>query len=153
MALDKLVDSTQLDADLTTVANAIRAKGGTSAQLSFPSGMAAAIAAISGGGGLTPTDTYTFTEAYSTRDDLWELFKTLVSGNTDPLAIWIREDFSAVPNAELSVVAESNGQIYYNTHIFRRYKTSAVNTWLYSNASTSAPVGKVMKRYVIIGSD
>lgn len=50
MALDKLVDSSQLDADLTTVANAIRTKGGTSAQLSFPSGMAQAIAAIPTGG-------------------------------------------------------------------------------------------------------
>ena len=29
MAVDKLVDSTQLDADLTSVANAIRTKGGT----------------------------------------------------------------------------------------------------------------------------
>lgn len=51
MALDKLVDSTQLDADLTTVANAIRTKGGTSAQLAFPSGFASAIAAIPSGGG------------------------------------------------------------------------------------------------------
>ena len=50
MALDKLVDSTQLDADLTTVANAIRTKGGTSAQLAFPQGMADAIAAIPSGG-------------------------------------------------------------------------------------------------------
>lgn len=55
MALDKLVDSAQLDADLTTVANAIRTKGGTSAALSFPDGMADAIAAIqTGGGGSTP---------------------------------------------------------------------------------------------------
>ena len=153
MALDKLVDSTQLDADLTTVANAIRAKGGTSAQLSFPSGMAAAIAAISGGGGLTPTDTYTFTEAYSTRDDLWELFKTLVSGNTDPLAIWIREDFSTLADAELSAVLETVGQIHYETHVFRRYKNSANNSWTYSNATTRASVGTVMKRYVIVGSD
>lgn len=38
MAVDKLVDSTQLDANLTSVANAIRAKGSTSAQLAFPTG-------------------------------------------------------------------------------------------------------------------
>ena len=43
MALDTLVDGTQLDADLTTVANAIRTKGGTSASLSFPSGFVSAI--------------------------------------------------------------------------------------------------------------
>ena len=51
MAVDKLVDSTQLDSDLTSVANAIRTKGGTSASLAFPSGFVSAINAISGGGG------------------------------------------------------------------------------------------------------
>lgn len=51
MAVDKLVDSTQLDSDLTSVANAIRTKGGTSAQLAFPSGFVSAIDAIPTGGG------------------------------------------------------------------------------------------------------
>ena len=51
MALDKLVDSTQLDADLTSVANAIRTKGGTSAQLAFPAGFVSAVEAIPTGGG------------------------------------------------------------------------------------------------------
>lgn len=48
MAVDKLVDSTQLDADLTSVANAIRTKGGTSAQLAFPAGFVQAIWDIAG---------------------------------------------------------------------------------------------------------
>lgn len=52
MAIDKAVDSTELDNGLTTVANAIRSKGGTSEQLSFPDGMAEAIAAIPSGGGI-----------------------------------------------------------------------------------------------------
>lgn len=51
MAVDKLVDSTQLDSDLTAVANAIRTKGGTSASLAFPSGFVDAIDAIETGGG------------------------------------------------------------------------------------------------------
>ena len=51
MAADKLVDSTQLDADLTSVANAIRTAGGTSASLAFPAGFVTAIGNISGGGG------------------------------------------------------------------------------------------------------
>lgn len=38
------------DTDLTTVANAIRTKGGTSAQLTFPSGFASAIANLPEGG-------------------------------------------------------------------------------------------------------
>lgn len=51
MSVDKLVDSTQLDTDLTSVANAIRTKGGTSAQLAFPAGFVSAIDAIPTGGG------------------------------------------------------------------------------------------------------
>jgi hypothetical protein len=51
MALDKLVDSTQLDTGLTAVANAIRTKGGTSAQLAFPAGFVSAVEAIETGGG------------------------------------------------------------------------------------------------------
>lgn len=53
MAIDKLVDSSQLDNDLTLVANAIRTKGGTSASLTFPGDFVSAINAISGGGGST----------------------------------------------------------------------------------------------------
>lgn len=54
MAVDKLVDSTQLNADLTSVANAIRTKGGTNASLAFPAGFVSAVEAIpSGGGGIT----------------------------------------------------------------------------------------------------
>lgn|GEM_PF-3308121 len=51
MAVDKLVDSTQLDTDLTAVANAIRTKGGTSVPLAFPSGFVSAVEAIETGGG------------------------------------------------------------------------------------------------------
>jgi len=49
MALDKLVDSSQLDADLTSVANAIRTKGGTSAQLAFPAGFVNAVENLQSG--------------------------------------------------------------------------------------------------------
>lgn len=41
------------DTDLTTVANAIRTKGGTSASLEFPDGFASAISNIPSGGGST----------------------------------------------------------------------------------------------------
>lgn len=50
MAYDKVVDSAQLDADLTAVADAIRAKGGTDAQLAFPSDFVSAVQAIAAGG-------------------------------------------------------------------------------------------------------
>lgn len=50
MAVDKAVDSTQLNNDLSSVANAIRAKGGTSASLAFPAGFVSAVEAIPTGG-------------------------------------------------------------------------------------------------------
>ena len=51
MALDKVVDSAVLDAGMTSVANAIRAKTGNADMLVWPDGFKAAIEAISGGGG------------------------------------------------------------------------------------------------------
>lgn len=51
MAIDKSIDSTQLAADLTSVADAIRSKGGTSAQLAFPAEFVSAIEAIATGSG------------------------------------------------------------------------------------------------------
>lgn len=53
MAIDKAVDSTQLNSDLTSVANAIRTKGGTSGSLAFPAGFVSAIQNIPTGGGGT----------------------------------------------------------------------------------------------------
>lgn len=50
MAVDKLVDSSQLNSDLTSVANAIRAKSGGSGQLAFPSGFISEIGNIPSGG-------------------------------------------------------------------------------------------------------
>ena len=49
MAVDKLVDSTQLNSDLTSVANAIRTKSGGSSPLAFPAGFVSEIGNISGG--------------------------------------------------------------------------------------------------------
>lgn len=49
MAYDKVIDSSVLDANLKSVANAIRTKGGTSANLAFPTGFVNAISAIETG--------------------------------------------------------------------------------------------------------
>ena len=49
MALDKVVDSAALDAEMTSVANAIRAKTGNTDMLAWPDGFLAAIAEITGG--------------------------------------------------------------------------------------------------------
>lgn len=66
MAYDKAVDSAQLDADLTLVADAIRTKGGTDAQLVFPSGFVSAVQAFeigSGNHGIIARDVFTATES------------------------------------------------------------------------------------------
>jgi uncharacterized membrane protein len=55
MGYDAKVDSSQLNSDLTSVANAIRTKGGTSSQLAFPDGFVSAVQAIPTG--TTPTGT------------------------------------------------------------------------------------------------
>ena len=72
MSVDKLVDSTQLDADLTSVANAIRTKGGTSAQLAFPADFVQAIEDIETGGGVPPTSAYIQTGLIH----LWDAIET-----------------------------------------------------------------------------
>ncbi len=78
MAYDKAVDSAQLDADLTTVADAIRAKGGTSASLAFPAGFASAIAAISSGGGSDLASIDVYVADYYVTDDI-----TITTGALD----------------------------------------------------------------------
>lgn len=86
MAVDKLVDSTQLDSDLTSVANAIRTKGGTSAQMAFPAGFVSAVQAIPTG--ITPTGTKQISIAQN--------------GTTT-------EDVAAYANAEITVDVQGGG--------------------------------------------
>lgn len=60
MAYDKVVDSAQLDAGMTEVAQAIRAKGGTTEQLAWPDGFKAAVESIETG--ITPTGSVAISE-------------------------------------------------------------------------------------------
>ena len=66
MAYDKVVDSTVLDAGLTQIASAIRAKTGTGGTLTFPSGFVSAIEGLSGGGATEPY----IEETYGQKGDL-----------------------------------------------------------------------------------
>lgn len=86
MAVDKLVDSTQLDADLTSVANAIRAKSGGSSQLAFPAGFVSEIGNIPTGG--QSNFTLIGTKVFSNRSEYTsttaeELDTQIVISNTD----------------------------------------------------------------------
>lgn len=87
MAYDKAVDSAALDAGLTSVADAIRQKGGTSAALSFPQGFVDAIGEISGGGGGIAVPAY---NPHVDADGVWHR----------PTEWPVLDDLPAVPNAD-----------------------------------------------------
>lgn len=163
MSVDKLVDSTQLDSDLTSVANAIRTKGGTSAQLSFPSGFVNAVGAIPSGN-WTLIDTkvfqnvaeYTNTSAYdemdtginiSNTDYAWGYIVTTcdsaIEGANDwgmTVSLWGRYT--------------SNGAIMSDYHAMQRGCATLSKASMTSAANSSAAYGvRVMnnKNTVIIG--
>lgn len=69
MATYKVVDADQLDADMSGVADSIRAKGGTTEQLAWPDGYKAAIEAITVGSDET-TETYVKDEALAVANNL-----------------------------------------------------------------------------------
>lgn len=88
MSVDKLVDSTQLNSDLTSIANAIRTRGGTSAQLAFPAGFVGAIAAIpSGGGGSLKYEIGSFTLANDANNTIVAIPHTLGEA-PDVVFVW-----------------------------------------------------------------
>lgn len=138
MAVDKLVDSTQLDADLTSVANAIRTKGGTSAALAFPADFVSAIAAIPSGGGSVQTGTVAgngsvditipvngtvsaiivYTEDFSTGVNYENVEVTAVSG----VGFWGVALASALTPARALYKAESS----YTTGIYVTFATGSV---------------------------
>ena len=89
MAVDKLVDSAQLDADLTSVANAIRTKGGTSAQLAFPADFVQAIEAISGGGGDNPYLTAEYTATSKNVPHIYTDYRFRPKYKTE-LILWVQ---------------------------------------------------------------
>lgn len=95
MATYKLVDSEKLDADLTTVADAIRAKTGGEEPLSFPEGMAGEMDAVFEAGKKSEWDA--FWDAYQEdgrRDDYLFAFSGL--GWTDNI---FRPKYDIVPRS------------------------------------------------------
>ena len=144
MAVDKLVDSTQLDADLTSVANAIRTKGGTSAQLAFPAEFVSAIGDIETGGGgsgytLVKSGTYT-----TTSDASATLYIPVGDYSGTPKAILVCVD------APLDGIAQAIAQVNYYVaepaevysafahSIMYQKLRSAANAYSYNCLSNSA---------------
>ena len=101
MAYDKIVDSTQLNSDLTDVADAIRTKGGTSSPLSFPTGFVNAIDAIQTGGSATLIEkSITANGTYNASSDSADGYSKVV----------VSVPASAVDTGTKSITANGNNQ-------------------------------------------
>ena len=76
MAIDKAIDSAQLNTDLTSIADAIREKAGLTDSFVFPEGFVQAIAGIEAGGGKIANGSWTPTsngETYTVTHNLGEI--------------------------------------------------------------------------------
>ena len=100
------------DTDLTTVANAIRTKGGTSASLSFPDGFATAIGNISGGGGGSTliTKSITANGTYNANSDSADGYSSVTVAVPSRLVIGTFQ--SATAATRLSVTIPYTGSGY-----------------------------------------
>lgn len=116
MALDKLVDGAQLDSDLGDIADAIRAKGGTSAELEFPQGFVDAVDAIPTG--TTPTGTINIISngTYDVTDKATAIVNVpgVTPTGTKQISITANgtttEDVTNYASAEITVIVPSAGQ-------------------------------------------
>lgn len=105
MAYDKVIDSAALDANLTTVAEAIRSKGGMSASLAFPSGFADAISAIKTGGNLV-------VKTITIASELTNTTKTLVTADS-----FVKEHYGCTGFAAVLIPADS-ASIANSTNVY-----------------------------------
>lgn len=92
--------------DLTTVADAIRTKGGTDAQLAFPGGFTAAIQSISSGGGLTVSgtnlhDVSTDTKNYYLEKGVETAYNSWDTTDYIPIEAGVVYAFFDTPNAQI----------------------------------------------------
>ena len=94
------------DTDLTAVADAIRTKGGTSADLTFPSGFVSAIQAIPTGGGSwkAATGSFTPTQIYNTNVDVKITDDTTI-GFTPTMFILALKDRTDVSGVQYAMLA------------------------------------------------
>lgn len=105
MSYDELVDSVQLDANLASVANAIRGKNGTSEQIPFPDGFVAAINALATGGALTINTT----NLHDTTTDIADTF--LGNGIETAYSGWSTTDYIPIVANTVYAITSTGGQI------------------------------------------
>lgn len=143
MAIDKAIDSVKLESDLTSIADAIRSKGGTSDELAFPAGFVSAIGAISAGGSV------------KIASGRIEFNEKIVVGNTLENAITIEHNLGVVPDLFLFSFANTAG---YNSashlRIFVAFSgEGAKNAQTISVEGASAALGSSQNGSSIMYSD
>lgn len=107
MAFDKVIDSAQLDADLTSVADAIRERAGTSGKLDFPSGMVSAVPSV-----------FTAGEEAERKRCVAKHYAEVFYGNGQTSVSFhvpFEPDFIAVLCSDSDVYKESSGVVYSAT--------------------------------------
>lgn len=141
MAYDKVIDSSVLDANLTSVANAIRSKGGSSASLAFPAGFVNAISQIETG--KVTTEVHDITIA----SDL--IAKSTYRPNLFKGSEFVKQHYSdenffmlLVPLGDGAAKANTLGGMFTSGRsIFRIGSTNYYTVHFYANSSAAVALG------------
>jgi hypothetical protein len=146
MSVDKLVDSTQLDTDLTSVADAIRAKTGGTADLAFPADFVSEIGSISGGGEgwtwdtlaskQTPAGAVSFKTA--TAIDAQAFYNRKGITSVDITGITIVDNYAFAEDGNITDVTGADDLITLGSYAFRNCSKLG---WLYFPKCTSIKTG------------
>lgn len=130
MALDKVIDSAQLDADLTSIADAIREKAGVSDSFAFPDGFIEAVSGISAGGG----DSHWYTQTFIPAEGLSAVYIYPGFGKCPTIMGYYCVDFDASLTDTLYkktavLLVENNGASYNDlTGAVRWKKSGSITT-------------------------
>lgn len=148
MSLDALVDSTQLDNDLEDIADAIRAKSGSSSLLAFPNGFISEIGNIvSGGGTVTEYVTVTTAQAYIPtalntffKNNYYEKYMAICADTAPETGYWV---FWIGSNEWFKIGAESVVK-----DVFKRRTTAGATDIVWGvTGSSTIPTGTTFRVY------
>lgn len=134
---------------LKAVANAIRSKGGTSANLSFPEGFVNAIAALATGGGSLPSGISKIASGrISSSSDIVSIDVTHGLGTTPNFCLWMLDDVDYTSSTDTGLVimgasfnkslkqSSSSSTVYPMHYMLRGYNSSGTLGGTTSNGST-----------------
>ena len=146
MAIDKLVDSAQLESDLTDIADAIRAKTGGSADLQFPEDFVSEIGSISGGGEgwtwdtlanqNTPAGAVSFKTATTISAQAFYNRKGITS--VDLTGITSVGNYAFAEDTNITEITNANDVVTLGSYVFRNCSNLG---WLYFPKCTSITTG------------